>query len=395
MPVGLPRTFLLGLAALLGAALVSFAEGLDDHGGQDPGVTPLDGRSDVSQGSREAMPEGDPFGDRLAVRAAIERGLDFLAARQRDEQDGSFPPTQATKHAPVAVTALAALAFMSTGSSQRRGPREKELARAIDFLLAQVDRAPDSKRRGYIFAGRDEVSRTHGHGFATLALAQAHGNSPGSSRGAQIAEALTLAVACIESSQGLEGGWFYDPVAGLEHEGSVTIAMVQALRAAKNVGVRVNPAVIAKAVDYVERSQKEDGSFRYSLGSEITSVALTAAALSTLHATGKYHGSSIVQAYDYIQRKLRSRELPGERGMLDSEGPNFPYYERLYLAQAFWQNPDQGVFRTWAKGERREILKHQGEDGSWGDSPYGDCYATAVNVLVLALPDQLLPIFQR
>ena len=337
----------------------------------------------------------DRFGDAAAVRAAIERGLAFLAARQAEEQDGSFPPTGAVKNAPVAVTALAALAYMASGSALDRGPHGRDLSRAIDFLLAQVDRAPTSRQRGYIASGRDEVSRTHGHGFATLALSQAFGVSPSTPRGERLAEALRLAVECIERSQGLEGAWYYDPVRGLEHEGSVTIAMVQALRAAKGAGVRVDASVIAKAVDYVERSQKEDGSFRYALGSEETSVALTAAALSTLHATGRYHGKEILQGYDFIERELRARALPSERDVLSVGGLPFPFYERLYLAQAFWQNPDEAVFEEWARPERRELLKAQREDGSWGGSPYGDCYATAVNVLVLALPDQLLPIFQR
>ncbi len=337
----------------------------------------------------------DPFGDARAARAAIERGLRFLSAQQKLEQDGSFPPTNATRHAPVAVTALSALAYMSAGSTLDRGPHGSELTRAIDFLLAQVDRSATSAQRGYISTARDEISKTHGHGFATLALAEAHGVSLGTPRGKRLAEALLLATGCIEASQGLEGAWYYSPVRGLEHEGSVTIAMVQALRAAKNAGIRIDPDVIAKAVDYVRRSQKEDGSFRYALGAEETSVALTAAALSTLHATGQYHGREIVQGYDYIERELRARALPQEQDVLSVGGVPFPYYERLYLAQAFWQNPDVHVFDSWAKEERREMLKHQREDGSWGDSPYGDCYATAVNVLVLALPDQLLPIFQR
>jgi len=354
--------------------------------GERLGGTPTTERVDLAP---------DPYGDAEAVRTAIDRALRFLSARQAEEQDGSFPPTNARQNAPVAVTALAALAYMSAGSTLDRGPRGRELSRAVDFLLKQVDRSPTSRQRGYPASGRDEISKTHGHGFATLALAEAFGVSIGTPRGERLAEALSLAVGCIERSQGLEGAWFYQPVRGLEHEGSVTIAMVQALRAAKNAGVHVDPAVIAKAVDYVERSQKDDGSFRYALGSDNTSVALTAAALSTLHATGKYHGREIVQGYDYIERELRARELPRERDVLSLGDVPFPYYERLYLAQAYWQNPDTSVFEAWARAERRQLLKDQREDGSWGESPYGDCYATAVNVLVLALPDQLLPIFQR
>ena len=63
------------------------------------------------------------------------------------------------------------------------------------------------------------------------------------------------AVARIEGSQGDEGGWNYEPYRSLQHEGSVTVALVQALRAAKDAGVRVDPDVVARAVQYVEPSR--------------------------------------------------------------------------------------------------------------------------------------------
>ena len=45
--------------------------------------------------------------------------------------------------------------------------------------------------------------------------------------------------------------------------------------------------------------------------------------------------------------------------------------------------------------ERESVLEAQRSDGSWADRNYGDCYATAVNCLFLALPEGLLPVFQR
>jgi hypothetical protein len=41
------------------------------------------------------------------------------------------------------------------------------------------------------------------------------------------------------------------------------------------------------------------------------------------------------------------------------------------------------------------VLGAQRDDGSWGDARFGDVYATAMNCLVLAVPEGLLPIFQR
>jgi len=355
----------------------------------------------LDQGSDSALREWgheERYGDELAVRRAIERGLAFLAARQAEEPDGSFPTTgtRSKLSAPVAVTALGALAYLSAGNGIDRGPHGRSLARAIDYLLACVDRESTSQQLGYITDGRDRVSRTHGHGFATLALAEAFAVSMETTRGARMREALDLAVGCIERSQGLEGGWYYEPVRGIFHEGSVTITLVQALRSAKGAGIRVDGEVIAKAVDYVQRSQREDGAFRYAIGKDQVSVALTAAAISTLNATGTYHGPAIAQGYDYIQRELRALEEPQKKpDPFDIARMEHRYYERLYLAQALWQHADRSVFLEWAREERKKVLREQRRDGSWGDSPYGDSYATAVNVLFLALPDQLLPIFQR
>ena len=77
------------------------------------------------------------------------------------------------------------------------------------------------------------------------------------------------------------------------------------------------------------------------------------------------------------------------------EAPDFPFYERLYVAQAYWQMDDARQFEEWVRNERLRVLASQRDDGSWRDPNFGDCYATAMNCLFLALPEGLLPIFQR
>ena len=47
-----------------------------------------------------------------------------------------------------------------------------------------------------------------------------------------------------------------------EHEGSVTVCLVQALRGARNSGVRVDGTVIQRAIGYVESLQDETGGFQ-------------------------------------------------------------------------------------------------------------------------------------
>ena len=335
---------------------------------------------------------------------ALERGLAFLATQQDLEPDGSFPAGEVETWSPVGVTSICALAFLAGGSTPGRGPHQDRVERALTYLLDRVAPA-HSPAPGYIHDEGDHHSRMHGHGLATLALAQAYSVSPSSPLGRRTAEALDAALACIASAQTLEGGWYYEPEATTEHEGSITVCIVQALRAAKDSGLHVESQIIARAVDYVRRLQQENGGFAYALSlPEKTSVALTAAGLATLHATGEYEGSAVQEAYDWLWRELLSREQARSAGDLSLEA-RFPFYERFYLAQALWQNPDRSAFERWFAKERELILRKQRKDGSWvdrryesgkgRDQAYGSCYSTAMNCLFLALPDGILPIFQR
>ncbi len=353
----------------------------------------------LERGRREASTDEEP------VRRAIGSGLAFLARQQVLTGDGSLTLGEEADHdSPVGVTALAALAWMAAGSGPTRGPHQQQVSKAIDYLLSH-QAAEGQELEGYISDARDRQSRTHGHGLATLALAESYSMSPQSTRGRRTARALALAVRRIEVCQSQEGGWFYDPRRSVEHEGSVTVCLVQGLRAARNVGVQVDVQVIDKAIEYVKGLQTGGGGFQYSPTQPETSVALTAACLSTLHAMGIYDGPVVKNGYDYVWRELAARELDLEAGKYGSQA-RFPYYERFYLAQALWQHPDQGVFRVWAEKETRRVLASQREDGSWVDrryftdgskleGRYGSAYATAMNCLVLSVPDGLLPIFQR
>jgi len=325
----------------------------------------------------------------LATERAVEAGLAYLARAQQRTGDGSFPVdlTEVAKedYSPLGVSALCTLAFLEAGNAPGRGPHGQAVARAIEYLVQHADLAPNSATRGYITAAGDQLSRTHGHGYATLALAEAYGMAPDSQR---IREVLIAAVRLIETSQGIEGGWMYTPRPSIDHEGSVTICLVQALRAARDSGIQVDAGVIERAVDYVRRLQKEDGTFRYQLGAERSSVALTAAGIATLNAAGHYDETAIQSGIDAIWSRLIAAE---EQSGVD----DFPEYQRLYLAQAFWQLSDTSHFERWFEVERARLLRTQDEDGGWKGSRFGTCYATAVNCLVLSLPEGLLPIFQR
>ena len=369
------------LAPALLAALAGAARGEVPAPDTPPGERP--------QVRVEQEPGAPSEDERLRSARALERGLAWLAAAQREGEDGSFPRGQARQHLPLPVTALAALALMAGGSTPERGPHGEAVARAVDYLLQRADLVPGSPTHGFLSSEGDPTSLMHGHAYATLALSQAYAMSPRSTRGRRTADVLAAAIGLIERSQGVEGGWMYQPRRTVEHENSVTVCLVQALRAARGAGVDVDAGTIARAVDYIRRCQDPDGAFRYGLATPQTTLALTAAGLTILNSAGLYEGPAVERGMQNLWQGLNLRAEGAGRAS------GYPYYERFYLAQALWQAKDRRLFERWAAEERERVLADQKSDGSWHDPQFGSAYATAMNCLFLALPDGLLPIFQR
>ena len=338
-----------------------------------------------------------------ARREAIRRGCIFLAgedgASGKLRKDGGFGKSD---QGVVALTALTVLALMSDGSTDGRGPYGRAVRRGLDFLLKLVEeRRPElSWHPGYFFHPADKSSRMHGQGYATLALATALGTSTGK-RYRRIRKVLAKAVACIEASQTQTGGFGYDPVPTGEHEGSVTVAVAQGLRAARDAGLVVDPNVVQRGLRYLKRSQKGDGSFKYSLYVDRPSYALTAAALSSFFLYGRYMdlpGERVIESgLDYMMKQAP----------VVLQTHRWYYYGHFYAAWTCWQKDgdrwDPRSGGNWARWHRLVypdlLSKQKAGDGAWSDSDdqfqFGDVLPTAFAILTLAIPDEVLPIFQR
>lgn len=330
------------------------------------------------------------------ARSAVEKALDFLAKKQTETADGSYPQSDAMLYAPIGVSSLATLAFLGAGELGH-SPRAKVTERGLEYLLAHSSHQ-EGEMFGYISAQSDAHSRMHGHGYATLALAEALGMQKklsATSKIESLQKALESAVHLIEKTQGDSGGWYYPPKRDLQHEGSITIVLIQALRAARNAGITVDKGVIDKAIAYVKELQKEDGSFRYQLGSAQSSAALTAAGVATLNFAGVYEGNAVEQGIDFLLRREASLEFPSSSNNIPQE--TFPEYGRFYTAQAFYQHRDPRIWRDWYRKTVKELVASQRTDGSWSSksSDFGSIYVTAMNCLSLEVSFGYLPIFQR
>ncbi|MEI8371755.1 MAG: prenyltransferase/squalene oxidase repeat-containing protein [Planctomycetota bacterium] len=307
-----------------------------------------------------------------AAQRAIDQGLQWLSSRQND--DGGFG--QGVQRGNAAICGLCGMAFMSGGSTPGRGPYGDRVERAVDYLLA------NAQPSGYII---EPTPTTHGpmysHGFATLFLAECYGMS----KRTELRDKLSLAVKLIINSQNKEGGWRYYPKKD-DADISVTVCQVMALRAAHNAGIHVPKETIDRAVDYVKRCQNRDGGFLYMLsGGGESSFPRSAAGIVALNSAGIYKGAEITSGLDYLT------QFRPEQGVTRRE----QYYEygHYYAVQALWQAGGERWAR-WYPAIRDELISHQGPDGSWS-STYGSEYSTAMCLIILQMPENQLPIFQR
>lgn len=308
------------------------------------------------------------------AQRAIQSGLDYLAVRQSDN-DGSFGSGSYRRN--VGVTALSGMAFLASGSTPGRGKYGKAVNSAVSYLLNVTD------AQGYIHVAE---SSSHGpmyeHGFATLFLAECYGMSPRP----ELRAKLKLAVGLIVKSQNKEGGWRYHPDRR-EADLSVTVCQIMALRAARNAGLYVPKPTVDECLKYIRQCQNADGGFKYQLQpGSISSFPRSAAGLVALYSAGVYEGKEIDRGLAYVMHYL-------PQGDLFRHDAHY-YYGHYYAAQATWY-AGGNYWKRWYPAIRDELLSRQLPDGSWADPPICTEYGTAMSLIILQLPNDYLPIFQR
>jgi len=306
-----------------------------------------------------------------AARRAVERGLKWLADGQHE--DGSFGAGMYRGNA--AVSALSGMALMCGGSTPGRGPYGAQVNRCVDYLLASAQPS------GFIAGPDASHGPMYGHGLATMFLAECYGMSPR----AELREKLAKAVKIIVQSQNKQGGWRYQPVRDAA-DISVTVCEVMALRAARNAGLFVPKETVDRAIGYIKRSQNADGGFMYMIQGGESAFPRSAAAVAALYSAGVYKGPEIAKGLDYL-----AQFAPAE-GVTRRD--TYYFYGHYYAVQAMWQ-AGAARWRRWYPAIRDELVSRQRDDGSWEAQQEGNQCATAMACIILQIPNNYLPIFQR
>ncbi len=300
------------------------------------------------------------------ARRATAKALEWLASKQNSDgswSEGRYPHN-------TAITSFALLAFLSQGHLPNQGLYGPEVAKGCRFLIASA--RPD----GYLAGSRG--GNMYCHAMATLALAELWGMSGDK----DIKPVLTKAVDLIVGCQNHEGGWRYEPrPTGADI--SVTIMQVMALRAAKNSGLHVKDETMRRALGYIKRCYNHrQGGFAYMPGQQ-PGFARTAAGVCVLQLTGEYKAAEIPDAITYIKQHAQDRY-------------HF-WYGHYYAAHAMHQVGGK-EWRDWYEQICHTFLPLQSADGSWTARQrheVGPVYQTAIAVIILSVPMNYMPIFQR
>lgn len=343
------------------------------------------------------------------IDAAVDRGLRWIAGQQN--ADGSFSDNSGPATLP---SAYALMAFLSRGHQPGRGKYGRCMSRAIDFLAA-------TQRDDGSFSARspDQKPKSYTHALTGLALCETYG-----AMSAQQAERVSVAIqrALMYSRKvqlapkldpAYEGGWFHGDQDWRLSSSTETCWELTFLRSAHNAGFAVPHEWIDSGVKFIEGCYKPGpllvGTRRVSVGSDHgvfyafpipppgrrhwANFNTTAAGMLAMQLNGRREDARVQKAAAWFA----DAPVPSQNSI-----PRF-YFGCYMTSQAMAQSGGEHWNLYFPRLVDR-LVPHQAAAGhwrldgyiGWGDEDkLGPVYYSALAILCLTLPDQLLPIHQR
>jgi hypothetical protein len=349
------------------------------------------------------------------VETTVTNGLEYLKRIQSG--DGHWEATGGQY--PTSMTGLAGMAMLMEGSTVREGKYSDQIRKAVNWFLA-----PQRVRENGLIGDPNNPTETqrymYGQGFGTLFLSCCYGEEEDVAQRKRLEAVITKAIDFIARAQtrkthrkpeGREveiGGWGYVSAADNNSfdEGSVTITQLQALRAARNAGIKVPKETIDKSLAYLEACTTNDGGIVYNYTGNSAGgqgrPPLTAAAICCGFSGGQYRGELPKKWLKNCQRHIWPTVARGR--VAHDEYQTYYFAQAMYAlgdnrwAELFPEEPAETRL-TWSK-YKEAMYPYMTEaqnraDGSWQSGFVGNVFSTAVNLTVLQLEKGILPIYQR
>ena len=345
------------------------------------------------------------------VERSIERALAWLAKQQ--EADGSF---DAPGTAQPAATSFAIMAYLSKGHLPGEGPYGKQIDKAIDYVLGM------QQSNGLLASGSDgptvsvetqfqggtipasSKTANYNHAIAGLMLTEVYGTTD-RVRAAKLKPAIVKALNFSRRVQTQpkaspldKGGWRYLNSSSYgDSDLSVTSWQLMFFRSARNAEFTVPKEFVDDAIGYVLRCWHDpQGIFYYKqTGSDQRwSRGMVGAGIVSLAMAGQHQTRISQRAGEWLMAR------PFQRfGETVGGGDRF-FYSAYYCSQAMAQLGGR-YWKQFFPNLVNVLLQSQQSSGEWPAEPYGsdrsfgNTYTTAMAVLSLTPPLQLLPVYQR
>ena len=330
-------------------------------------------------------------GGSKATESSVEAALRWLARHQ--EADGSWDPVKyEAQHGTnvryrVGCTALALLAFLGHGETEKSGKFANVVRLAEQWLLKQ------QKPNGGIFeeaSGGSSVSAGYNHAIAGLALAEAYGMAGDPQIGAAAQKAADYSV---KVHQAAYSGWRYDPKESPDL--SVTGWFVMQLKSAKMVNLRADGAGLSGASNFLDKTIDKEGRGSYQPGGSPSS-SMTAVGLVCRQFMGApITDPLLLKASEGLLKDLPDWKTAKANGGGGSGDKGFYYW--YYGTLGMFQMGRNHGWTKWNETLKPVLIDNQrkggDEDGSWDPQSWIDQYGG--RVFTTAMGAMTLEVYYR
>jgi hypothetical protein len=334
-----------------------------------------------SPGARAKL-AGEGGGSRRSEEA-VERGLKWLAAHQREDGSWRFhfdglpcsnacrnPGTESTS---TGSTALALLPFFGAGYTHREGPYAETVSKGLYYLCNRMLSVPQG--------GDLQEGTMYAQGLATIVLCEAYAMSK-DDKLRPYAEHAVKFVLYAQDQRG--GGWRYTP--GMPGDTTMTGWQLMALKSAMLAGLEVPSSRFFLANKFLDGVQSERGA-AYGYRTTIKRPSTSAVGLLCRMYLGWGRTHPAVREGVHFFDRL---------------GPSPTDIYMNYYATQMMYHHGGAPWDRWNKKMRDYLIQTQAtqghESGSWHfDDQHGNAggrlYSTAMAILTLEVYYRYLPLF--
>lgn len=346
------------------------------------------------------------------VDDSVDRALTWLASQQ-NPRNGEFPTVPRGQ---PGVTSLCVMAFAAHGHVPGEGPYGAQLLKAVEFIMScqkpngllsmVAPRGRTISRRVDYQTGN---TAPYNHGMSGLLLSEVYAMG----EVGQNEEIQSVIEKAVEATLVMQkwpkqrsedvGGWRYlQKRDQYDSDLSVSGWHLMFLRSAKNAGFDVPQEPIDDAVKFVQNCYRPKfGAFLLHASDEdFRSRGMAGAGILALAHAGMHNAPEAKQAGDWILEN-DFKKYNQIRPFGQPDWPDDRYHYGVFnCTQAMYQLGGK-YWEQFYPPTVKVLLDNQGDDGSWQaenhqfDRQFGSAYATALVVMTLGAPNQLLPIFQR